>query len=76
LPPQDILERQLLERMIIDRIQLQFARETGLKVDDAQLDQAIARIAASNKMTQQQFRLALERMASGMRASARRSGMK
>jgi len=61
LPPQDILERQLLERMIIDRIQLQFARETGLKVDDAQLDQAIARIAASNKMTQQQFRLALEK---------------
>jgi len=61
LPPQDILERQLLERMIIDRIQLQFARETGLKVDDAQLDQAIGRIAAGNKMTQQQFRLALEK---------------
>ena len=61
LPPQDVLERQLLERMIIDRIQMQFARETGLKVDDAQLDQAIGRIAASNKMTQQQFRLALEK---------------
>jgi len=61
LPPQDILERQLLERMIIDRIQLQFARETGLKVDEAQLDQAIGRIAAGNKMTQQQFRLALEK---------------
>ena len=61
LPPQDVLERQLLERMIIERIQLQFARETGLKVDDAQLDQAIGRIAANNKMTQQQFRLALEK---------------
>ena len=61
LPPQDVLERQLLERMIIDRIQLQFARETGLKVDDAQLDQAIGRIAANNKMTQQQFRMALEK---------------
>ena len=61
LPPQDVLERQLLERMIIDRIQMQFARETGLKVDDAQLDQAIGRIAASNKMTPQQFRLALEK---------------
>ena len=61
LPPQDVLERQLLERMIIDRVQLQFARETGLKVDDAQLDQAIGRIAANNKMTQQQFRLALEK---------------
>ncbi len=61
LPPADVLERQLLERMIIDRIQLQFARETGLKVDDAQLDQAIGRIAAGNKMTPQQFRLALEK---------------
>lgn len=61
LPPQDVLERQLLERMIIERIQLQFARETGLKVDDAQLDQSIGRIAANNKMTQQQFRLALEK---------------
>jgi len=61
LPPADVLERQLLERMIIDRIQLQFARETGLKVDDAQLDQAIGRIAAGNRMTPQQFRLALEK---------------
>ena len=61
LPPADVLERQLLERMIIDRIQLQFARETGLKVDDAQLDQAIGRIAAGNRMTLQQFRLALEK---------------
>ncbi len=61
LPPADVLEHQLLERMIIDRIQLQFARETGLKVDDAQLDQAIGRVAAGNKMTPQQFRLALEK---------------
>jgi HlyD family secretion protein len=38
--------------MIIDRIQLQFARETGLKVDDAQLDQAIGRIAAKIKVGQ------------------------
>ncbi len=61
LPPQDVLERQLLERMIMDRVQMQFARETGLKVDDAQLDQAMTRIAANNKLTPQQFRLALER---------------
>jgi len=61
LPPQDLLERQLLERMIMDRVQIQFARETGLKVDDAQLEQAIGRVAANNKMTPQQFRLALEK---------------
>jgi peptidyl-prolyl cis-trans isomerase SurA len=61
LPPQDVLERQLLERMIMDRVQMQFARETGLKVDDAQLDQAIIKVAANNKLTPQQFKAALEK---------------
>lgn len=61
LPPQDVLERQMLERVIMDRVQLQYARETGLRVDDIQLDQAIGRIAANNKMTPQQFRQTLEK---------------
>jgi peptidyl-prolyl cis-trans isomerase SurA len=45
LPPKDVLEKQMLERLIMDRVQLQFARETGLRVDDIQLDQAIGPIA-------------------------------
>ena len=61
LPPQDVLERQMLERVIMERVQLQFARDSGLRIDDSQLDQAISRIAAGNKMTQQQFRQALEK---------------
>ena len=61
LPPQDVLERQMLERVIMDRIQMQFARESGLRIDDSQLDQAIGRIAGNNKMTPQQFRQALEK---------------
>ncbi len=61
LPAQDVLERQMLERVIMDRVQLQYARETGLRVDDIQLDQAIGRIAANNKMTPQQFRQTLEK---------------
>lgn len=61
LPPKDVLERQMLERLIMDRVQLQFAKETGLKVDDVQLDQAIGRIAANNKMSLPQFRQALEK---------------
>jgi peptidyl-prolyl cis-trans isomerase SurA len=61
LPPREELERQMLERAIMDRIQLQFAQGTGLRVDDAQLDQAIGRIAANNRMTPQQFKLALEK---------------
>lgn len=61
LPPQDVLERQMLERLIMERAQLQYAKESGMRVDDTQLDQAIARIAAGNKMTVPQFRAALER---------------
>lgn len=61
LPPQDVLEKQMLERLIMERVQLQFARETGLRVDDIQLDQAIGRIAGNNKMNMQQFRAALEK---------------
>lgn len=61
LPPQDVLERQMLERLIMDRVQLQFARESGIKVDDAQLDLALGRIAANNRMNMQQFRQALEK---------------
>jgi len=61
LPPRDILERQMLERLVMDKIQLQNAREIGLRVDDTQLDQALQRIAAGNKMSMEQFREALQR---------------
>ena len=61
LPPRDVLERQMLERLIMDKVQLQHARETGLRVDDAQLEQALQRIASNNKMTSAQFRAALQK---------------
>jgi peptidyl-prolyl cis-trans isomerase SurA len=60
LPPEAQLERQMLERLIMERVQIQYAHETGLKPDDAQLDQAIGRIAANNNMPLPQFRKALE----------------
>jgi len=61
LPPQDVLERQMLERMIMDRAQMQLARDTGLLPDNLQLDQALERIAANNRMSLTQFRATLER---------------
>ena len=61
LPPQDVLERQMLERLIMERVQLQYARDSGMRVDDGQLEQAIGRIAAGNQMTLPQFRAALEK---------------
>ncbi len=61
LPPQDVLEKQVLERMIMDRLQLQLAKETALRVDDLQLDRTVARIAETNKVSLTEFRRALER---------------
>jgi peptidyl-prolyl cis-trans isomerase SurA len=61
LPARDQLERQVLERMILDKVQLQLARDTGLRVDDLDLDRTIARIAESNNLSLTQFRTALEK---------------
>jgi peptidyl-prolyl cis-trans isomerase SurA len=61
LPTKDALERQILDRMVTDRVQSQFAKETGLRVDDAELDRAIGRIAQENKLTSQQLREVLEK---------------
>ena len=59
LPPADVLKKQILERLVIDRLQLQFAAETGLRVDDSQLDKTIGRIAEQNKLDVPQFQEAL-----------------
>ncbi len=59
-PPPEVLERQVLERMIIDRAQLQLARETGVRVDDATVNAAIGRIAEANNMTVPALRQRLE----------------
>lgn len=58
-PPRQIMERQLLERVINDRVQMQHARDTGTRVDDAELDRAMVRIAEQNKMTVAELRVTL-----------------
>lgn len=61
LPEGNVLEKQILERMITDKLQLQFAKESGVRVDDGQLDMALTRIAQQNGMaTQAEFRAKLE----------------
>ena len=61
LPPQQEFQRHVLERMIVDLAQIQLAKDYGIRVDDATLDRAIARIAEQNKMTLPQFREQLEK---------------
>jgi len=59
-PDRPVLERQMLERLIIDKAQLQIARESGIRIDELQLDRAVERIASSNNLTLAEFRRALE----------------
>jgi peptidyl-prolyl cis-trans isomerase SurA len=59
-PPPSILEKQILERIIVNRVQLQLAQETGLTVADSELDQTLRRIAQENKMSLTEFTSALE----------------
>jgi peptidyl-prolyl cis-trans isomerase SurA len=61
LPALDVLERQLLERMIMEKLQIQFASESGVRVDDTQLNLAIKRIAEQNGFSSvDKFRAKLE----------------
>ena len=61
MPAAADLQRQLLERMIVERAQLQMAKEMGVRVDDTQLDRAIARIAEAQKLTVQDLRNQMEK---------------
>jgi peptidyl-prolyl cis-trans isomerase SurA len=60
LPPEDILRKQVLERLILARLGVERAAETGVRVSDAEVDSAIANIAAQNKTTPDQMRAQLE----------------
>ncbi|MBI3728741.1 MAG: peptidylprolyl isomerase [Burkholderiales bacterium] len=61
LPSTEELEKQILERMIIDRLQIQLAKEQGMRIDDISLDRALQRIAEQNKTTLQELRNQVER---------------
>jgi peptidyl-prolyl cis-trans isomerase SurA len=61
VPPADTLQRQVLERMINDLVQVQLAKETGVRVDDATVEKTIQRIADDNNLSMTAFRQALER---------------
>ena len=61
LPDPADLQRQILERMIVERAQLQMAKEMGVRVDDATLDKALARIAEQQKLTVQELRNQVEK---------------
>src|SRR5450830_1020591 len=73
-PDIQVLARQVLERLINDRVQLQLARESGIKVDDAAVDLAEQNIARQNQMDVAELHRRLEKdgvMVSAVRAQLR-----
>ncbi len=60
LPPRSALEAQVLERMVMDEIQLQLARRANLSIDDTELNRQLRSIAESNNMNLEQFADAVE----------------
>ncbi|GAB6196142.1 peptidylprolyl isomerase [Lysobacter xanthus] len=56
LPPLDVLQKQVLERLVLNRLQVARAEETGIRVNDEEVDQAVAGIAQQNGSTPAQLR--------------------
>ena len=60
LPPDDVIRKQALDRLVINRLQLEIASRNGIRIDDESLNEAINRIAKQNKMELEQFRETLK----------------
>jgi peptidyl-prolyl cis-trans isomerase SurA len=61
LPPDDVLRKQILEQLIMERLQLQVAERVGIRVDDESINKVISNIARENNLTLEQFREVLAR---------------
>lgn len=61
LPPNPVLRSQVLERLVLEKLQLQEAKSIGIQVDDDTLNQTLKRIAQENNLSLGEFRSALER---------------
>ena len=61
-PPEDLLKKQVLDRLISERIQLSIGYNAGVRISDDELNQAIGRVAASNNLSIDQYidRLTME----------------
>jgi peptidyl-prolyl cis-trans isomerase SurA len=60
LPPQSLLEKQVLERLIIRRLQLLRAFQTGIRISDTDIDQSLLLLAEQNQISLMQLRQVIE----------------
>ena len=61
IPSDEELKAQLIERLIVESVQIQMADRAGVRISDEELNESMTAIAAQNKLTLQQFRQAVER---------------
>ena len=61
LPPDEVLREQVLDRLVVESIQLQMGERAGIRIDDAALNQTMQQLAQRNNVTPEEFRAALER---------------
>jgi len=54
-PPDEELRKEILDLLVLENIQMQMANRYGVRIDDEELNAAVARIAANNNMTLAQF---------------------
>jgi peptidyl-prolyl cis-trans isomerase SurA len=59
VPPANVLDQQVLERLIVENLQLQIGDRSGIRITDEELNQAVGTIAQRNNMSVDQFRAAL-----------------
>ena len=74
LPPGEVLRKQVVDALIDERVLVTYARDSGVKVDEAELDRAVSSVAANNRVTLAELRRRLQ--AEGIEFSRFRSSLR
>ena len=61
LPPLETLRKQILERLIVEKLQLELAKKTGIRINDEMVNRVISNIASENRLSIEQFRKVIEK---------------
>ena len=74
MPPGEVLRKQVVDALIDERVLVTYARDSGMKVDEAELDRAVSSVAANNRVTLAEMRRRLQ--AEGIEFSRFRSSLR
>ena len=74
MPPGEVLRKQVVDALIDERVLVTYARDSGVKVDEAELDRAVGSVAANNRVTLAELRRRLQ--AEGIEFSRFRSSLR